>query len=640
SKNPQLLWFEVNRHTDFEEIIQFLIQSIPELCDQERNTPFSPDRRMDRSRPGTPSSGEDPLKRLESGLSSVQDMPLLLVLDNVEYIVDANLRLNSPPFKELLNLLLARPNIKMVLSGERLPYADMSPGQESVLSLQLEGLGEQETLACWLKKTSDPGTNIHDPAILESAFPNETESLKALWQKIKGTPWLIKVVDAWHRHTKMDFVTLHRQLKDAENPQEALIRWIEDTLPEGHQRVIQTLAFLRHPVSARALPALTSACFPLQGALPNEATVLEILEHPLIRVLLKISFPPQQVLNHIRNRNAQGSGKYPPWFELYFAAKQTLCRSLPDAEQARIHDALQDFYLKDKAHEAEQRILRIKNRAMLAEAKYHGGLTRQRPELSSKAGPPTSFNSLAYVYRQGSAPRHAPRTTLDDYRNIQIPEEAFLPELADLTEPIDAEPVTSSTSASFTDILANLEEDAESQERAFIQEAREAYLQERLRKETTTHPQSPENISEKADQDLQAVTGHLLTENHAEDEERHIQKKLAAAVAARDADRLARSLLELAQYRLNRGRHEEALQCLDKLAQLKPTSALSAEMHQLYGAVYKASYRHNAAISAISKAIEAFEQQGSKSAQLGKAYQALGEIQAYRKQYADAAKSY
>ena len=124
SRNEQLLWFDVTRHTDFEEIIQFLIQYITYVCALEGEAqPAGEDA-------GSKADEVEPLRRLEKLINQVSGMPLLLVLDNVEYIVDEALRFNSYPFKEMLNFLLAFPNIKMVLIGERLPYADMSPNQE------------------------------------------------------------------------------------------------------------------------------------------------------------------------------------------------------------------------------------------------------------------------------------------------------------------------------------------------------------------------------------------------------------------------------------------------------------------------------------------------------------------------------
>lgn len=664
STDPQLLWFDVNRHTDFEEIIQFLIQYITEVCTtvNEQTPATSAERRMDRNR-GTNSLaalGEDPLKRLESQLQQVQNMPLLLVLDNVEYIVDTNLRLNSFPFKELLNFLLGFPNIKMVLIGERLPYADMSPNQDGILDIQLDGLSEAETIAFWQNRAQKMSS---DPAILErELITDDSEVLRHLARKTQGAPWLIKTIDHLHQHANLEFDTLNRLLDDAQNPTTTLVQLAYERLPDQHRRLFQTLSFLRHSVNAKSLLALMSVCFPLLDTQrPDASTIIDLLEHSLIRPFLKISFPPQQVLNHIRNRHHSNEDrKYPPWFELYFSAKQALYQSLPSSEQSRIHDVLQDFYLRDKANEAEQRVLRIKNRAMMAEAKYHGSLSRSRTTDFNKEELSASFSSKAYIYQQNRPLNATPsHKTLDDYRQIQLPETTEIgpttePATEDFSEASEAnltfESPSGLPSASFTDILSSLELNED--ERSMLTTSSETIIH-MLPANISPQTENPLPEPESKPQDIQKLTEQLLTETHekehTEEEERIIQKRLAAAVSIRDANRMARELLALARYRASRGRYDEALHCLDKTLQIKTdiNYALLAEVYQLYGTIYKETYQHNAALTALSKAAASMKQvigdDNTVSAlwmqQLGRVYQDLGEIQIYRKQYTDASDS-
>src|SRR5207253_2940217 len=91
------------------------------------------------------SGSADKFSQLDQLIRSMADMPLLLVIDNLEYLVDSSLRLNSHPFKEVLNFLLKYPNIKMILIGERLPYADLNASLSIVQEMKLAGLSEADT---------------------------------------------------------------------------------------------------------------------------------------------------------------------------------------------------------------------------------------------------------------------------------------------------------------------------------------------------------------------------------------------------------------------------------------------------------------------------------------------------------------
>lgn len=459
SRNEQLLWFDANRHTDFEEIIHFLIHYITSICanlgEHRSDVPpssqmpaFKMDRRLDPTRQSAEREADRgdntaPLARLERLLTDVRHVPLLLVLDNVEYLVDSELRFNSYPFKEMLNFLLAFPNIKMILVGERLPYADMSPNQEGVEDIQLAGLGELETLTLLQSKRKDKEEPSSDPGVLEWVSVSEAESdaLRHLYRKTQGFPWLLKSLLHLNHQCRLDFYTLNRLLNPnpdvASNtlpealPVSDFIRLIYERLPDQHRKLFQLLSFLRHPVDIKALQAMANVCYPVLGPGQLSAEALEgILEHSLLRSLLKINYPPQEVLAHIRQQRekqqatsaserplspfaserpvppeqktdnatetntpsapmhlsasksleapTEAPQKFKPGYELYHVVKRILYHSIPENERDRIHGILQEFYLRARTQEAEGRLLRIKNRALLGEAKFHGSVARKR----------------------------------------------------------------------------------------------------------------------------------------------------------------------------------------------------------------------------------------------------------------------
>jgi tetratricopeptide (TPR) repeat protein len=686
SQHEQLLWFDVNRHTDFEEIIQFLIQYITYICSAVGNV----EGPVDVS-PGK----EEPIRKLETLINRVADMPLLLVLDNVEYIVDAELRFNSYPFKEMLNFLLAFPNIKMVLIGERLPYADMSPNQEGVEDVQLEGLQEPDASDFLQSKRKQDATPSPDPAVLELAASPEAErvAIRQLYAKTHGQPWLLKILFALNHQSNLDFYTINRLLNSEQDESGALpvgdfVRYIYQRLPDQHRRVFQVLSFIRHPIDAHSLLALMGVCYPVLGPSGLDRQTLEdILEHSLLKGILKISYPPQDVLAHIRNRQKeegiQGGSqhgerrkRYRPWYELYHAVKKILYSCLPYEERDRIHGLLHDFYLRDKGQDVENRILRIKSRAILAEAKYHGSVARERKaaqgaqpvglELTDDA----SLAGKVYVSKNARPVPNPHRLTLDDYRNIQIPDVTASERSASMElEPVLENPAfvellgQASGTLSLKEQLAELELTEEEKALLFAKESAsgsflpapsqslpEVGLQvseQAISAPMAEKPPSPPQAYQDERQEFEILTLH---ESNEDEQEKSIQQRLAAAVASQDKPVMVRELVELARYRAGQGRYDSAEHCLEKALSLKSDASrdVLAEIYRLSGSVNKETYHHNAAVASLSKAAVAIRRlmyeddtvDAAWMGRLGQVYQDLGEIYAYRRQYDEALESF
>jgi len=659
SSTEQLLWFDVTRHTDFEEIIQFLIQYITYVCVVAGDTDAA-------SVDAGVGIQEEPIRRLEKLINRVANMPLLLVLDNVEYIVDEELRFNSYPFKEMLNFLLAFPNIKMVLIGERLPYADMSPNQEGVEDIHLEGMEEEQ--ACrWLQSKKKSGSNA-DPAVLEQVVAPEAEitALHQLYFKTQGQPWLLKILFYLNHQARLDFVTLNRLLdsesKDHKTPPVAeLIRYIYQRLPEQHRRIFQVLAFLRHPVNARSLLSIMAVCYPVLGPSGLElATLEDMLEHSMLKVVLKIIYPPQEVLSHIRNRRKQGTGeaaekKFKPWYELYHTVKRILYASLKQEERERVHAILQNLYLKEKGLEPAIRMLRLKSRALIAEAKYHGSAARERKlnAATLSLGVDLSVDSLAS--KTYGSRRTAPDMplTLEDYKSVKLPDGLDLPDEAEtsLTGPTFKELLShSADQLSVEDYLDSLApNDAEeslldSEAGADVelsQPSLEDEASEKPAAEANSRKKSPASAKDSS-VSLYSFTQAILAEPNTDDQEQSIRQRLAMALQTGDHPAMAKELVGLARCRAGNGNYESACQCLERALSLKAetSKSLLAEIHQLLGSVHKETYHHNAAVGILSKAAVQIRRLMYEDdtvnavwlSRLGKVYQDLGEIYAYRQQ--------
>ncbi len=666
SQNEQLLWFDVNRHTDFEEIIQFLIQYITYVCTNVIAENGEVAITLPEANPQ-----EAPIKRLESLIRRVADMPLLLVLDNVEYIVDPELRFNSYPFKEMLNFLLAFPNIKMILIGERLPYADMSPNQEGVTDIRLNGLLEKDAvqfLASLSKTDTAPDAGLLENLVDSPASP---EALRRLWHKTDGQPWLLKIAYYLNHMAHLDFQTLNRMLESsAQNAgqqagqQQAMTEMVStlyQRLPEQHRRLFQVLSLIRHPVDTQTLLALVGVCFPVLGPSGLDAKALQdMLEHSLLKGVLKINYPPQEVMNHIRSRRQQGlfsaeSGErektFKPWYELYHAIKKVLYNSLPPEERERLHATLQDFYLREKGYELDARILKIKNRAVLSEAKYHGSAARERKPASggimmNHAPDGASIATKGYLSGFGQPIVNTTPLTLNDYKNSRLPDSASEEHALEAPSFMNLLQGTVGKQ-SIQEQLAGLELTEEEKQLLSRSESLGEMLNPSEPKpglpsvKPEPKPEAkPAPVKQPSKPKVDVLSESQLAQ--AQDEqEKHIQKRLAAAVANQDRHIIARELVELARYRASHGRFESAGHCLEKALSLKSDAGkeIIAEIYRLHGSVNKETFHHNAALPSLTKAAEQIHKLMYEDdtvgpvwlGRLGQVYQDLGEIHAYRK---------
>ncbi len=621
AESQQLLWYDANRHTDFEEIIQFLIHYMTYVC-----TALKPSSNSFTLTPEP--AGNDPFKKLEALIRQVSHIPFLIVIDNVEYLVDAQFRFNSYPFKEILNFLLSFPNIKMLLLGERLPYTDMSPNQAAVTTLQIAGL--------------DPAVVI---GLLQKRFPERIDAQMAerLFQKTQGAPWLLRVLLYLNKRTEGLLKELEPYLLDESVPPVApIIRAICRQLSDVELKTIQTLALVRHPVSFQVAMAMTRFCHPQFSGVAEEGFVP--LDESLMKPFLKMIYPPQEVLEHVRTREEKAR-KFEPWYEFYHEVKKVLYHTLPEAERIRIHGLLQDFYLAEKKKEAEERLSGLKNKSLFAEAKFHGQMTRSRK--SSKVSRLEDLEtgnwmgSKAYLY-QSTRPLSQERTfTLDDYRQVSLP----------------GEPEAGDPESEFRAWVSAYEEGSDA---GFDEGTLELTPEEKKLltggvpspgdRVDTFHPTPGELIPLRAQapedttQTLQALADAVYEEPGKSMEtvdpmERAIQQKLATAVANLQKPQLGQYLLELAQYRISKGLYERAEECLEKALSLKKEMATSvlAEIYRLQGTIHKELYRHNSAVIALMHAAEYLEQLPESAPadfieKRAEVYQDLAEIYAYRKQ--------
>lgn len=631
----QLLWFDVNIHTDFDEVIGFLIQSITTLCSALSVAPSPTERPSARLRPASPDpTPADPFAHLERLIERVSDVPLLIVIDNIEYLVNADHQLLSQPLKETLNYLLSFSNIKVILCGERLPYADIRARGPAMTHLPLEGLSHSEVQAL----------------VAESSFPALSQrNMMALCRKTHGHPWLLKLVFYLQKRLASDpqghaaFLTeLNAFLDDrataalplgvdqdaldgleAASPVEPIIQFVYRRLTPQERALAHALALIRHPVDTITLEAMFPGLLP---AAREQAAAM--LDHSLLTPLMKRIFSPQAVMAHIRKRHEPPS-TFAPSYEFYRQARKLLLPLIPEAEQLQLHRALEAFYLRERDLPQSRRAYPVKSRILADEARRHATMARQRRTGSTRDGGGAIFRTSAPTRGVFSAPvvplsPVAGPPSLTEATGDSLPLAVASPSASAGQMPASAMAFAPSEAAvgglgqALPPWLPSPPPDPAPDMPDTFRQALAAAA--RVSEPTPGLPEAPvpeppvaspeplppsEASAESADfrPDLPAdLAAELPADTHA----RAIQQQLAEAVTRRDTPGITRALLELADCRQNAGRSHDAEACLR--AALSHDKALPvldrALLYRRWGRFCAETFRRREALEALTQVLQ------------------------------------
>ena len=418
----QALWFDVHRYTDAQELIHFLVEYVQYIHPEAsaENLPLG----------GT--SGIDSLGWLDWILEHLQPVPLLLVIDNVEHLVNEHYQLRSHSLKQALNALVTLPQIRLILLGEALPLADINVQPPVVQMFQVAGLEPQDWVSL-MQRLDQVG--LLDPI-------HADKQIDLLYNDAMGSPWLLRTLNLWLKHfPELAKALLEKVFQASGHPVESdasesfdtpLLRQIVHALPNHLQQVAGPMALMRHPVNAQALRTIMSACFPTLA----QQSRFNVHTSPL-RPLMKKTYPPQLVLEALQRQQEVPSGltaakptfeTIEPWFEFYQPVKGILQPQLTEALRGNIHSVLQQFYFKQKSVSRDQRQLPLASRVLLTEASFHGQFARQLSlpsndvvmGLEAMAGD-LEFHPYAAESNALVASAHR-RYTLDDFRQLSVPD--------------------------------------------------------------------------------------------------------------------------------------------------------------------------------------------------------------------------
>ncbi|MCA9808177.1 MAG: hypothetical protein KC476_09510, partial [Cyanobacteria bacterium HKST-UBA06] len=362
--HQQLLWFDVSAHTDQDEIVRFLIEYMTyvlrEFGDQAKTEEAQKHQADLRD--------TDPFVTLMQLLEQSSHIPIVIVIDNVDFIVSSRQTIRSVELKDTLNFLLGYDNVKLIFSGTQMPLADMSPLSPLIHHMELPKLAPQEGWTI-IQRHCDLSVGM-----LESEY-------RQLIHYCDGEPFAIYLLSQFAR-SQPDF---HYWLSLFEVHQghiyNAFLAHLLNSLTPQETKLLGLFSLINHSITATGLKALVGVCMPEL----RQFSFTDI-EHSDIHVLMQKVFPPQLVLDQLRNRQrerealAQGNRNHRPieaFYQLWERFRDTLKQVLPPEMRALYHSQLQQFYIEERNKPLWKRVYQARTRHLLTEAQYHSNQVKK-----------------------------------------------------------------------------------------------------------------------------------------------------------------------------------------------------------------------------------------------------------------------
>lgn len=422
----QLIWFDVSRHTDVDELVRYLVDSMVYVLSAPDKASAPAKETLLSSNTGAPGDGlnisEDPagsgksneaagstgkqhplnampdpttlspIDHLDALLKQWPDVPFLIAIDNVEHLVGPDQMLKSRELKDALNFLLAFSNIKLMMAGSQLPYNDLSPTAKYAHSVVLRPLSQTESLAVLWESINDELTAIWqqqmndfpEPLAANVHWPLNYWPMHELVTLCHGEPWLIKLLGfSMSQFPNPAFWQEFVQevaLQPEHDTAGYLFAFFQTHLTAHDRQVMDLLAMLRHSLTLAGINTLLSMWSSAWGDNESYRVSPKEFQQSWLFPLLKKQYPPQMVLNQLRQRLshhqvASEHDHIEAYYELneHWVALALETFQEPEREMlmGRLHEYLAGFYMDEKAKPLHERIYPARIRHLVAEAQYH-----------------------------------------------------------------------------------------------------------------------------------------------------------------------------------------------------------------------------------------------------------------------------
>ena len=361
----QLLWFDGSPLTDIEQMSRFCVEYLLYI---------SRSMRLDMQF----KEALNPRDTLRILLSQIPDIPILLVIDNIELYVSDDLTWRAPELKEMLQYLLEFENIKILLLGKKLPEADLESLNHH-LSIRIPPLPE----------------NAMQELLIQN-FPECQQPINIPF--FRGNPeWLWTWVQLQQYQQGLQLPTAN------ETAAEFLTQLFLNQCSEAEKITACLLAIIRHGVNQAVYDAFVNALEPIIN--DNEIKLITAQEFPssILRWISKKAFSPQAVLGYVRQRLGVTEDKISesksvenkaiePYYTIISDIGHHLIINTSVNLLSQLHQSLAQFYDTEQQRPIHQRIFPMKTRFLTNEAEYHRKMAKlvfSTPRPSKKIPSPT-----------------------------------------------------------------------------------------------------------------------------------------------------------------------------------------------------------------------------------------------------------
>lgn len=343
-------YYECSQITNLDDIILSLYRHLSKI--------LAKDDEFRKNFKGTQSIDE----KIINSLKSIK-RPLVVNIDGVENLLGQDFSLNDDDLKQFLNFIVSVPNIKLIISGRKVPVSDINFDKEKMLHIRLSGIEETDAF----KIFKDNGIQASE---------------HTLYQSFQMTRGYAESINLLVKSINLLGISIFDMIKDYSGKNEIfedfIYKKIYNNIPQNKRKILWMLSTLRHPIKIETIKEL--------GFSHNAEDLLE-----------------EFVKNMLIARNGM-------FYYIKQEPKKIIYAGIPVNDKIKLHGYLQEQYSIQIAKKIEERLFKISRKLLHSEQYYHYLCANKHKKGSGSLEQKIKYGTMHYD----------PFTKQNSYRNADI----------------------------------------------------------------------------------------------------------------------------------------------------------------------------------------------------------------------------